>query len=339
MQHHGGDRSTRREQREPKMGDRLLGVLGLGALGQAVAGLAASTGSRVVAWSRGQSAGTNPRTLPAGIEVLDSATEVVQTARLVFFALPPWSVSEVLAQVGDVARGDHYWIHGCKGSTAEGELVHEVFRARSCVKQIGAIGGPVLASELNRRGPGGLVMASPFDCVLDALGACLSTKEQQLFRSHDIVGVQLAGAMRNVISVAAGLADGLGESARSAVLARGLIETARLGKALGAEPATFVGIAGVGDLIARRESSSSRNYQLGERCARGEVALAVLEDLGAVEGAVTARALSRRAEELGVKVPLATGVARVLDDLEPPREMIQALLGSDPGLGARDSLV
>ncbi len=316
------------------MSERTIGVLGLGRLGRAVASVATSAGTQVLGWNRGE-----VDKLPEGVERLDQASEVVERCRLVFFALPAPAFGEVVQAVGDAARGDHFWVHGTKGTDAEGRLVHEIVRQHTCVLQLGALGGPLLARELAKRGPTGIVAASPYNCVIDALTAALVTGGQRLHRNNDLTGVELAGALRNVISIAAGMSDGLGESARSAVLARGLIETARLGSALGARPTTFVGLAGVGDLIARREAASSRNFQLGERAARGEDVAEVLDELGEIEGVVTARALATRAAQLDVDLPLTSGVARVLDGVQPCGEMIKQLLATDPGLGAGDSLV
>lgn len=323
-----------------------FGIIGLGALGRALAALAGGAGTRVVAWSRSeasrQTEHPRPGLAPLGahVEIVDQPSQVVEQARTVFFALPCYAVTEIVDQVGKAARGDHYWIHGTKGLGDRGELVHEIIRARTCVHQIAVIGGPVAAQELDARGSAGLVVASRFDCVVDTFARHLFSNGRRLHRTRDLIGVEVAAALRNVINLAAGMAADMGESVRSAVLARGLTETARFGVALGAETDTFVGLAGAGDLISRRDVASSRDFEVGLRCARGEDPREIQEGLDApVEGASTARAALARAAGLGVDLPLTRGVQRVLSEEIGARPMIEELLTTDPGLGAGDRLV
>lgn len=328
------------------MGKDILGILGLGALGRAMAVAATAAGSEVIAWSRSErSRQRDPATpgdvaVPATVRVVEDPLEVVDRARNVLFAIPNHAFLEVVDRVGGAARGDHHFVHATKGTDAHGLLMHEIIRNRTCVKQIGCLGGPLMAADAVKHGLAGVVAASRFNCVLNDLAALFCGRGSQLSRSHDLVGVEVAGALRNVISVASGMAEGMAETERSALLARGLVETARFGAALGASPETFVGLAGVGDLLVRREAHSSRNYRLGLRSAQGSDVPEDGDDARApVEGAITARGVAERAASLGVRMPLVQGVVDVLDGRLSAREMVETLLATDPGLGAGDSLV
>lgn len=324
------------------MADAAIGLLGVGGLGQEFARLAHAAGSPVVAWSRTAQArdtGRGEDWLRAIEWVPDPAT-VVERCRLICFALPTHALPEIIDVVGASARGDQVWVHGCKGMTEAGQLAHEVMRDRTCVRQIVALGGPFSGLELARHGQSALVAASHYDCAIAALDAALFRPRLRLHRSDDVVGVEVAGALRNAISVAAGMADGLGEGVHSALLARGLVESARLGVALGGHAETFVGLAGVGDLLAQRDATSSRNFALGQRLGRGESAPAALAAIAIpVEGAITARAAVSRGCSRGVELPLMQGIASVLDQLLTPAEMVETVLASDAGLGPGDSLV
>lgn len=321
------------------MSDRIqsIGVVGQGALGRALTMSLMRAGQSIQVWSR--RASQAPHVENGQWEQVAELADLVRACRLVIWTSPANQLQEIVASIAPEARGDHYWVHCAKGSDAQGRLGHEIIRANTAVRQIGVLGGPILAEDLASHGPGGLLIASRFDVVTKTLLAAFHQDQQRVFVSRDLVGVELAGAMRNVLSVASGLAHAHSEAARSELLARGLVETARLGLALGADPQTFVGVAGVGDLIARREAKSSRNFALGQLCAQGVPAQKALQELDNVEGAVSASALSQRAHALGVMTPIADGVARVLAGKIIGGEMLSTLLQSDPGLGLRDGLV
>jgi len=324
------------------MADAAIGLLGVGGLGQEFARLAHDAGNAVVAWSRtarAHDASRGEEWLRA-IEWASDPTSVVERCQLVCFALPAHALPELIDAVGAAARGDHIWVHGCKGMTPSGQLAHEVMRGRTCVRQIVALGGPFSGLELARHGQTALVAASHFNCAVAALDDALFRPRLRLHRSDDLVGVEVAGAVRNAISLAAGMADGLGEGVRSALLARGLVESARLGVALGGHADTFVGLAGVGDLLAQRDATSSRNFALGQRLGRGEAAPAALAAIATpVEGAITAAAAVARGRSRGIELPLMQGIADVLEQKLTPAEMIETVLARDAGLGPGDSLV
>ncbi|MBN2359148.1 MAG: NAD(P)-binding domain-containing protein [Deltaproteobacteria bacterium] len=324
------------------MSDREIGLLGGGSLGQALVRLAQDAGTGVVGWSRSapSSGARGDADWRLTVAWEPDPAAVVERCRVVCFAVPAHALPELIEAVGAAARGDHVWVHASKGMTAAGQLAHEVMRQRTCVKQIVALGGPFSGLELARRGQSALVAASHFDCAVAALDAALFRPRLRLHRSDDLIGVEVAGALRNAISVADGMAEKLGEGIQSALLARGLVESARLGVALGGQAGTFVGIAGVGDLLAQRDAASSRNFALGQRLGRGEPPAAALAAIAApVEGAITAAAAASRGRALGVALPLMHGISQVLEQALTPSEMIESVLARDAGLGPSDSLV
>jgi glycerol-3-phosphate dehydrogenase (NAD(P)+) len=195
-----------------------------------------------------------------------------------------------------------------------------------------ALSGPSFAQEIAHGLPAALTVASPDAEFARRVARDLHDAKLRLYASTDVIGVELGGAVKNVIAIAAGISDGLGFglNARAALLTRGLAELTRLGLKLGGKPETFMGLSGMGDLILTCTGDLSRNRQLGLRLAAGESLEGALRELGHVaEGATTALEVDRLARGLNVEMPITEAVSQILRQEMPPREAVAALLARD----------
>jgi glycerol-3-phosphate dehydrogenase (NAD(P)+) len=186
---------------------------------------------------------------------------------------------------------------------------------------------------VSRGRPTSVVVAAEDEALARAIQAALNSDRFRVYVNADVVGVELAGALKNVIGIAAGIGDGLnfGDNAKSALLTRALIEMTRFGVALGADPATFAGLAGLGDLITTCVSPHGRNRRVGERLGRGEKLADILASMPQVaEGVWTAKAVHERAAAMGVELPIMTEVYRVLYEQKPPLVAVQELMSRGP---------
>jgi glycerol-3-phosphate dehydrogenase (NAD(P)+) len=196
------------------------------------------------------------------------------------------------------------------------------------------LSGPTIAAELAERKPATMVSACADAALAERVQRTFAMPWLRIYTNHDVVGVEVAGAAKNVVALAAGMVDGLGlgSNAKSALLARGLAEIVRLGTALGARPETFFGIAGVGDLATTCFSPEGRNRSCGEAIGRGEALEAYLARTDSVvEGVATSRALLALAGRHGVEMPIVRAVESILFHGTTPAEAIRALMGREAG--------
>ena len=194
------------------------------------------------------------------------------------------------------------------------------------------LSGPSIAAELARRLPATLVAAASDEAFASRVQDLLRVPWLRIYRSEDVIGVEVAGAAKNVIALAAGMVDGLkaGDNAKSALVARGLAEIARLGVAMGARVETFFGVAGVGDLATTCFSPEGRNRSCGERLGRGERLDAVLASMtSVVEGVPTTKSLVEVSQRLGVDMPITTAVHAILFDGLSPKDAIRGLMSRE----------
>jgi glycerol-3-phosphate dehydrogenase (NAD(P)+) len=225
----------------------------------------------------------------------------------------------------------------CKGVEAPlsgrlGLLGHEIRAEVAPRLEAGILSGPSFAQEVARGQPTALVAASEHAAVRDALVAAFHGDNIRVYANDDLPGVEVGGAVKNVLAIATGLCDGLnlGLNARAALITRGLAEMTRLGVALGARPDTFMGLSGLGDLVLTATGDLSRNRQVGLLLAQGRSLEDALQSLGHVaEGVYCARAVAQRAQSLGVDMPIAGAVVRLLDGAARPMDVVAALMARE----------
>jgi glycerol-3-phosphate dehydrogenase (NAD(P)+) len=337
-------------------------VLGAGAWGTALAISAASNAKakhNVTLWSRDaaqaanmQSQRCNAKYLPqvAFPEALQIASgdfsALVKTADVVIIATPMSGLRGMLLQLADVTC-PVAWL--CKGFEAAenndidgkvGLLGHEIYaqiatnQAKTTQHPLktGILSGPSFALEVAKGQPTALVAASELPEVRDALMAAFHSPSLRVYGNDDVAGVEVGGAVKNVLAIATGLCDGLqlGLNARAALITRGLAEMTRLGLALGADIETFMGLSGLGDLVLTATGDLSRNRKVGLLLAQGKTLSEAVASLGHVaEGVYCARTVSQRALSLGVDMPITQCVVKVLDGTLSAKQAVGVLMGRE----------
>ncbi len=225
----------------------------------------------------------------------------------------------------------------CKGfetpvSEPFGLLAHEIAAQAAPELIVGVLSGPSFAQEVAQGQPTALVAASSHASVREALVQAFHSERLRVYANDDVVGVEVGGAVKNVLAIATGLCDGLnlGLNARAALITRGLAEITRLGVALGARPETFMGLSGLGDLVLTATGNLSRNRQVGLLLAQGHSLQQALDGLGHVpEGVYCARTVVQRAQLLGVEMPIAQAVVDLLDGRISAAQAVAGLMGRD----------
>ena len=259
----------------------------------------------------------------SGIDLTVLATPMA-SLRLGLQALDPWQKQTPLA-----------WL--CKGFEAaqsatrgQGLLAHEVQAEVAPSMLAGVLSGPSFAQEVAAGQPAALVAASEHASVREALVQAFHGDNLRVYANDDVVGVEVGGAVKNVMAIATGLCDGmqLGLNARAALITRGLAEMTRLGLAMGARADTFMGLSGLGDLVLTATGDLSRNRQVGMALAQGQSLDKVLHSLGHVaEGVYSAHTVVARAQQLGVDMPIAQAVVAVLQGQASAQQAVAALMG------------
>ncbi len=341
-------------------------VIGAGAWGTAVAISAAAhpLEHAVTLWSRSaaqcgamQSERSNQRYLPdahfpGSLQLASSADMALGTvgdqADLVVLASPMAGLRSLLTELRD-CKAPVAWL--CKGfeahagggnanasgadvqSSVDGLLGHEILAQVAPQLHAGVLSGPSFAQEVAAASPTALVAASEHAQVRDVLVRAFHSPSVRVYANDDIVGVEVGGAVKNVLAIATGLCDGLalGLNARAAVITRGLAEMTRLGLALGARAETFMGLSGLGDLVLTATGDLSRNRRVGLLLAQGHTLAQAVESLGHVaEGVYCARTVVQRARQLGVEMPISEGVVALLDGTQRPADVVAGLMERDP---------
>ena len=260
-------------------------------------------------------------------------SEAVSGADLVFLAVPSAFFRSVLSRVAPHLRPSQGVISLTKGLETGSLLrMSEVMAnglAKRGVSRFGVLSGPSFSLEVAREFPTALVLASREAAWAREVQAGIAGPAFRVYVSRDVVGVELAGALKNVIAIAAGISDGLGfgHNARAALITRGLAEIARLGAALGAKRATFAGLAGMGDLVLTCTGALSRNRTVGFELGRGRTLAAITAETRMVaEGVATARAARTLARRTGVEMPIAEQIYRILYHGQDPRGALADLM-------------
>jgi len=288
-----------------------IGILGSGNWGRALASLAAEAGHRARIGYRGRP--------PGGFPGSPNLAALTSESELILVAVPPAAVREVIrtARPGPGAKV----IIACRGlEPGTGGWLSDIVTAESACLRVGAMTGPAIAAEVMARRPAAMVVASPFQEVADLCQEALHSPICRIYTSSDMRGIELAGAAVSVLSMAVGVAEGLklGVGVRAVIVTRGIAETVRLGRALGADPETFRGLAGVGDLIAAASLPDHPGTAAGLRMARGGVA-----DADTRSKAEAVLALGRRHN---IELPLVEAVAAIAAGKLKPRLAIDMLM-------------
>jgi glycerol-3-phosphate dehydrogenase (NAD(P)+) len=278
--------------------------------------------------------------LPPALRVIDGPADKLAALAdgqdLLIVATPMAGLRGVLQQIRDV-RQPVAWL--CKGFEQAdhgtfGLMAHEIQAEVAPGLLAGALSGPSFAQEVARNQPTALVAASRHEVVRERLVQAFHSPSLRVYANDDIVGVEVGGAVKNVLAIATGLCDGLnlGLNARAALVTRGLAEMTRLGLALGARTETFMGLSGLGDLVLTATGDLSRNRRVGLLLAQGQTLAQAVASLGHVaEGVYSARTVVQRARSLGVEMPIAQAVVALLDGRMQPAQAVAALMGRDPG--------
>jgi glycerol-3-phosphate dehydrogenase (NAD(P)+) len=268
--------------------------------------------------------------LPANVRVSNSIEEIFSTATLAVSAIPAQFARDTWRRIGPVLAANTGIVTVTKGVEVSSLCPPlEVLLAVTGHRPLAVLSGPTIASELARQLPATLLAASVDEKFASLVQNIFSRPWLRIYTSQDPIGVEIAGAAKNVVAIAAGILDGLqmGVNAKSALLARGLSEITRLGLAMGAKQETFFGIAGVGDLATTCFSPEGRNRTLGEQIGKGvSLAAALATTKSVVEGVETCKSLRSLAQKYNVEMPIAAAVYRVLFENLPPTQAVRDLM-------------
>jgi glycerol-3-phosphate dehydrogenase (NAD(P)+) len=318
------------------MREKIAGVVGLGSFGSALANLLAEN-MRVFIYGRSaetveqiRSTGSyRGHTFHPRVHFAESLEEIAENCYIIFPAVPSQNFKSMIREFSPYLRPDHIVIHATKGLHTDFELeavsaenislkqiktMSELIREETGVVRVGCLAGPNLAAELAQHQPAATVIASRFDEVIREGRCCLRSERFQVFGNKDLLGIELTGVLKNYVALAAGALSGLGygENARALLITRGMAEMIYIGKALGADKSAFLGMAGIGDLIATCSSLKSRNFTVGYRIAKGESLNKVLADLGEVaEGIRTLKIAKLIVDYIKQPAPILSALHKV----------------------------
>jgi glycerol-3-phosphate dehydrogenase (NAD(P)+) len=317
-----------------------VGVIGAGSFGSAMANILAEKSDKILLYARTpekaahiektrESAGQK---LSSNIEVTNELSRIGDECDVIFPMVPSANFRSMMRDLSPHLRPYHIMIHGTKGfdysvtedfkPTEENPLTREhvqtmseVIRAESSVVRVGCLAGPNLAREIAEHKPAATVVASEFDEVIKVGQRLLKTDRFLIYGSNDLIGIELCGILKNIIAVGAGMISGLnlGENAKALFISRGLVEMVHLGKTLGGNAQAFLGLAGVGDLMATCNSNLSRNYTVGYRLAQDEKIDQIISSMEEVaEGIKTIDIVHELSNTYKIRVPITETLFRII---------------------------
>ncbi|MFC4324163.1 NAD(P)H-dependent glycerol-3-phosphate dehydrogenase [Litchfieldia salsa] len=330
------------------MGQQII-VIGAGSWGTALAMVLADNGHEVRLWGHNKDLiseinqyHTNSRYLPdiklpeeiIGYHDLEAALEGIHT---VVLAVPTKAIREVLQKVTGYTDKPLTIVHVSKGIEPDSlkrisEIIEEEM-PKELLKDVVVLSGPSHAEEVSLRHPTTVTSSSKNITAAEHVQDLFINKYFRVYTNPDIVGVEIGGALKNIIALCAGITDGLGygDNAKAALITRGLAEIARLGSVMGANPLTFSGLTGVGDLIVTCTSVHSRNWRAGNLLGKGQSLEEVLENMGmVVEGVRTTKAAYQLAHKMNVSMPITFALYDVLFNDKSPKEAVDSLMGRLP---------
>ncbi len=321
-----------------------LAILGAGAWGSALA-ISLAESHSVTLWVRGKEDCESLRgsrqsrylpgvPIPASVTIDSDFTYAIDGCETLIVATATSGLRETLRAIAaSESPADVVW--ACKGfETSTGQLPHQVAAEEMPrAANVGALSGPSFALEVARGQPTAVVLASRSSTFASSTAAALNSSRLRMYSNDDLAGVELGGALKNVVAIAAGICDGLslGRNARAALITRGLAEIARLGTAMGGRPETFNGLAGLGDLVLTCTGDLSRNREVGVGLAQGKSLDETLGGLGHVaEGVQSALAARDHARSRNIEMPITEAVCAVLFEGRAAAEAVKQLLTRDP---------
>lgn len=317
-----------------------VGVIGAGSFGTAIANILAENNARVILYVRNpekakridQERVSSRQKLNGNIQITNELEEVPRQCEVIFPMVPSANFRDMIIQLAPHLKPYHVLIHGTKGfdkhvpkkqkineanplTREHIKTISEVIQEETSVLRVGCLAGPNLARELDQRKPAATVVASHFDEVIQIGQHLLRSDRFMIYGSKDLIGIELCGILKNIIAVGAGTIAGmnLGENAKSLFISRGLVEMVYIGKVLGGNAQAFLGLAGVGDLIATCTSNLSRNFTVGYRLAGGETLEEIIESMDEVaEGVKTINIVNQLAESYKVRCPITETLYKII---------------------------
>ena len=317
-------------------------VIGGGSFGTVVANILADNHIHTVQWMRNDDVArsineqhSNPQYLPdvslnPALTATTDLLDAIRGAEVIFVSVPSKSVREVVSSFAAELTPKQALVSTTKGIEPDGFLLMSQVLAEICPDNpVGVLSGPNLAKEIAKRELAATVIASENSDLRRNIQEALSCPYFRVYASNDLYGVELSGALKNIYAIVSGFvaALGMGENTRSMIITRSLAEMSRFAVALGANPLTFLGLAGVGDLVVTCTSPLSRNYRVGYAIGQGKSLAEAVDELGEVaEGVNTLRYVRAKAQELSIYMPLVMGAYEVLFNGANPRVVAQGLM-------------
>ena len=323
-----------------------IGVLGAGSYGTCLAKLLGDAGHPVSLWVRSAELAKEIRQtgensvylpgfkLPASITVTSNLEEACSQKKIILAVTPSHAARTVLSRAVAFFANDVVVVNASKGLEEKtfdriDQIYSEIFPA-DVARRATFLSGPTFAKEVAAGQPSAIVVAGKDHGSTELVQRTFSTDRFRVYSSDDVIGVQVGGALKNVVAICAGISDGLGfgHNARAALITRGLAEISRLGVKLGANPMTFAGLSGMGDLVLTCAGDLSRNRQVGLALGRGRKLDDIIAEMRMVaEGVKTTKVAAQLASKLGVRAPLATFACGVLYEDKPAADGLRALMG------------
>ena len=322
------------------MSDCPVGVIGAGSFGLAITNILAEN-SQVLLYARRQEVVNqinNTRSyhgheMHPNVLATNDMKSLAERCRVIFPIVPSANFRDMIKSLAPYLFPYHILIHGTKGLDASADFfkdidndsviltrdhVHtmsEIITEETVVVRVGCLSGPNLSKELAAKQPSGTVVASHFNEVINEGQRLLKSDRFQVYGNNDIIGIELAGVLKNILAIASGALNGLGygDNARGMLISRGLVELIYVGKMLGGNTESFIGLAGIGDIVATCSSKLSRNYTVGYRLAQGESIDQVMGSINEVaEGVKTVKIVKKLADHYGVRAPITESIYKVL---------------------------
>lgn len=319
-----------------------VGVIGAGSFGTAIANILAENSADVILYVRvaekaekiDELRESSGQKLHQNIRITNELKEIAEQCEIIFPMVPSANVRDMIISLSPYLKPYHVLIHGTKGfdlfvpekekitktnplTREHVRTISEVIQEETSVLRVGCLAGPNLARELDQRKPAATVVASHFDEVIAIGQRLLKNDRFMIYGSKDLIGIELCGILKNIIAVGAGTIYGmdLGENAKSLFISRGLVEMVYIGKVLGGNAQAFLGLAGVGDLVATCTSTLSRNFTVGTRLAKGETLDEIIDSMEEVaEGVKTINIVNELAESYKVRCPITETLHKIIHD-------------------------